>query len=237
MRLSNLCIDKPVFATVISLVLILFGVLGFNFLTVSYMPDQFRPHMYVFVKYPGASAELVERTITDKIENALAATPNLEYMHSKSTYNSSEVELNFKNISRTDFLTVQSDVIREVSEINDLPVAASKPEVGGGGSSNFIIAYDLYDSHMTAVEAANYIKQYVVKPLQRVPGVGQVHVQGFTTALRIAVDPRKLSAYGLTIGDVLSVLKNNNVSFSVGSIINQSQQIPISAQVRLPSLS
>ena len=236
MKLASFCIDKPVFASVLSLVLVLFGILGFSFLSVRYMPETFRPHMRIQVTYPGASAELMEQTITDKIENALAATPNLEDMSSDSHPGKTEINLHFSDISQEQFLSVQADVIREVSEIDDLPQAANKPSISNSSDDNFVMAYDLYDPNMTPVELASFLTNTVAKSLQRVPGVGFVQVDAFNSALRVEVAPKKLSAFNLTINDVLSALKDNNVSFSVGNILSKTQQIPIDAKVSLTSI-
>ena len=237
MKLSIFCIEKPVFATVISLVLILFGVLGLSFLPVRYMPQEFHPHLRIQVDYPGASPELVEQTVTDVLENALSGTSDIQYMSSSSTQGKSQIDMRFNDMSQADFLSIQSQVIREIAEIDNLPLAADKPEIDTNGDSDFIMSYDLYDPNMTQVEISDYMQQNVARALQRVPGVGEVDVESFTSALRIAVDPVKLSALGLSINDVLNALSNNNVSFSVGEMINSNQEIPINAEVLLPNLT
>jgi multidrug efflux pump len=236
MKLASFCIDRPVFASVLSLVLVLFGILGFSFLSVRYMPQTFRPHMRVQVTYPGASAELMEQSITDKIENALASTPNLEDMDSNSTQGQTQINLHFSDITQEQFLSVQADVIREVSEIDDLPQAANKPSISNSSDDNFVMVYDLYDPNMTPVELSGFLSNTLAKSLQRIPGVGNVQVDAFDSALRVDVSPQKLSAYNLTINDVLQALKDNNVAFSVGYILNKTQQIPIDAKVSLTSI-
>jgi len=236
MNLASFCIERPVFASVLSLVLVLFGILGLSFLSMRYMPETFRPHMRIQVTYPGASAELMEQSVTDKIENALTATPNLEGMSSNSQQGKSQVDLHFSDITQAQFLSVQADVIREISEIDDLPKAADKPSISNSSNDNFVMAYDLYDPNMTPVELSSFLTNTVTKSLQRIPGVGSVQVDAFNSALRIEISPKKLAAFHLTVNDVLQALTDNNVSFSLGYILNKTQQIPIYAKASLTSI-
>ena len=236
MRLSQLCIDRPVLATVLSLVLVVFGILGFNYLTVRYEPKVFEPHLDVSVGYPGASAALMEQQVTDKLEGALAGLSDVETMTSFSTQGSTDIELNFGNISEAEFVDDQAEAERLVSSVSGLPEAASQPEVSGHDNENFIAAYGFYDPSYTDLEMTDFINQNVVTQLNRVPGVGGVNVNGGTPVLRIAVNPQKLALYGLTINDLVQALENNNASFSAGSIVNQDQVITINAQSPLASV-
>ena len=132
MKLSQLCIDRPVLATVLSLIIIVLGLLGYQQLEIRFIPKVFHPHLNIITTYNGASAALVERTITDKLENALAGTPNLDSMHSVSQEGWSRISLNFKTVSQEEFILAQSQVLQQISSIT-LPPAADKPKLRSGG--------------------------------------------------------------------------------------------------------
>lgn len=240
MRLSEFCIKRPVFTIVIALVLVLFGILGYSYLHMRYMPKVFKPTVIIDTSYPGASAKLVGQSVTDVLEPILAQTPDLDYMHSKTSEGRSHIALYFKAISKQNFMLAFSQVQREVAQrAIELPQGVQTPmlTMGGFSAGNFLMAISITDANMSAASLHSYVHQHFAMQLQHLPGVSTVFMSGFSTILRVAVNPQKLAAYHISLSQLEQVLDDNNARFPVGQIINKTQQIPINAVVPMNSIA
>ena len=235
MKLSQLCIERPVLATVLSLLIIVLGLLGYQQLEIRFIPKVFHPHLNIITTYNGASAALVERTVTDKLENALAGTPNLDSMHSVSQEGWSRISLNFKTVSQEQFILAQSQVLQQISSIT-LPPAADKPKLRSGGEENFVMMFGFSDQHMSSLEVGNYVNQNILKQLQQVPGVAEIQLMARPPAMRISLKPLVMAKKRITVTQVLQALDANNVSVPAGDLVNQDQVIPVNANLKLTNV-
>jgi len=236
MRLTHLCIERPVFATVLSLVLIILGVMSYTRLPIQFAPTVFEPHLNIQVNYPGASAELMEETVVQPLENSLAQTPNLTMMHSSSFSESSSIHLVFKSLSKEDFLMAQSQVMQEIGEV-DLPTGVSQPKIYSGGETWPEMFVSVSDYKKDNIALADYVQNNFVKPLQHIPGVALVSVNAETPALRLTLHPLEMARLGVTVAQLKQVMQENNLSVPLGYLVSQDQEIPLNATLTLPTVT
>lgn len=235
MKLSQICIQRPVFAAVLSLVLILIGVMSYQRLQFRFDPFVYEPHITVKVQYTGASAATVEQTVIQPIEDALAKTANLRMMKSDSEQGWGNVDLSFKAISKEDFLSAQSQVLQELSRVS-LPDGASKPFLVMGSNNMPILLVGITDKNKTNIALADYVKNNVLKTLQHVPGVASVGFDAFNPALRITLNPAAMAKLDISVSDLKQTLKDNNVSVPLGQLISNTQVFPVNATLTLPNV-
>lgn len=235
MKFSQVCIKRPVFTVVLSLILIIFGVLSFQLLQVRFQPLVFRPHLIVQTHFHGASPAMVEQTITQPLESNLVATPNLDMMRSNSSQNMSQIFLDFGSLTEEQFIVAQSQVMEEISE-TELPQSADKPEVRVASDNNELMDIGLTNPNMTMLQLVDFANSFIVNRLEQIPGIVQVGVNSPDQALNISLQPTKMAALGITVGDVEQALENNNTSFSAGQLFTLSQTIPVNASISLPDI-
>lgn len=235
MRLTHFCIERPVFACVLSLVLIVIGVMSFERLQLRFNPETFEPHLRISVQYTGASAALIEQTVVEPLENALSQTPNLKVMRSQSYPQWANVNLSFKSISKEDFLQAQSQVLQAVSHVR-LPDGASKPTIRTRNDTWPIIFVAVSDKNKNEIALSDYVSNTIVKPLEHIPGVASVSVNELTPALRITLRPIQMAKYGISIKMLKQVLEDNDVSTPLGYILSSTQSIPLNASISLPDV-
>ena len=236
MKFSQVCIERPVFTTVLSLVLILIGLLGFSQLSVRFQPYYFKPHLTIFVNYPGASSETVELNLTQPLENALNATTGLTQITSSSTTGQSQISLSFKNLNQTQFVTAQSQVLQEIASVR-LPQNVQQPRIYQSNSSNFTFLVAITNPSMSRVDLNNYVNNILATRLQTVSGVGNINFWTDTSTLVIALNPGKMAALNITPEQVTTALENNNQSLPVGQVITTSQYIQVNANLTLPDVA
>tara|TARA_A100001015_G_scaffold320602_1_gene447588 strand:- start:1342 stop:3117 length:1776 start_codon:yes stop_codon:yes gene_type:complete len=232
MRLPVLSIEKPVFATVLNLIILLLGFLCCILLPLRYQPKIFSPGLIIITQYPGASAEVVEKAITDKLEANLATVPNLDTMKSNSSNGSSRIILKFKDISQSDFLTVQSRVLQAIAETSrNLPNNVVPKVRSGGDNDNQIYLYGFSSKVMSPREVTDYLQNNVVNMLSKIPGVSQAEVWGPAGAVRVNIKPNQLARYNITIPELITILNDNNKNEALGDIITNSQDITINSSM------
>lgn len=238
MILSDLSIKRPVFATVLSLLLIAFGIISFDRLPLREYPNIDPPIVTVSVSYPGASASIVETRITELIEDRIAGVQGIRYISSSSSDGQSRVTMEF-NIER-DIDDAANDVRERVSGILDnLPEEADPPEVQKVDSSDdVIIWFNLESETMTVPELTDYADRYLVDQFSVVNGVSTVRIGGQQSyAMRIWIDRNELAARGLTVSDIESALRSENVELPAGDVESEDQQftVRIERTFRLPA--
>ncbi len=217
--LSKFFLKRPVFAWVIAIAIMAFGVLGIKFLPVSQYPELAPPMISVEAFYPGASSETVESTVTQIIEQKLTGLDRLWYMSAKSSSSGqSRIELTFAPGTDPDIAwsKVQNKVQLATS---NLPELVQKQGVRVSKSTrNFLLIVGLVstDAKYSGEDLRDYAKSNIEKILARVPGVGEVEVFGTEYAMRVWLNPDRLIKYNLTVEDVLSALKTYNVEVSAG---------------------
>lgn len=219
MRLSDISIERPVFATVLSLLLIVLGLMSYSRLTLRELPAIDPPVVSVDVAYPGASASVVETRITQILEDAVAGIEGIETLQSRSVNGRSTVTIEF-TLER-DIEAAANDVRDAVSRVLDrMPEEADPPEVEKADSDSEVIMWlNMSSSRMDTLQLTDYADRYVVDRLSALNGVSQVRVGGQQRyAMRIWLDRDALAARGLTAGDVERALRAENIELPAGRI-------------------
>jgi hydrophobe/amphiphile efflux-1 (HAE1) family protein len=223
-RLSHMFIDRPIFATVLSVFVTLIGLGALAVLPVAQYPEIVPPTVQITTTYPGASAETVSKTVATPLEQEINGVENMLYMSSQSTGDGKlTVTVTFRigtDLNVAQMLTqnrVQDALPRLPEDVQRLGVQVRK------ATPNILLAVHLYspDSSRDVLYISNYATLHVKDVLARLPGVGDVQIIGGREyAMRIWLDPDKVAAHNLSAGEVLAALRAQNVQVSAG-ILNQ----------------
>jgi HAE1 family hydrophobic/amphiphilic exporter-1 len=217
--LSRFFLDRPVFAWVVAIILMVGGGLAIHTLPVSQYPPIAPPSIAITAFYPGASAETVENSVTQIIEQKMTGFESMLYLSSSSdSAGNSRIELTFA--AGTDPDVAWSQVQNKLQlALANLPQVVQKQGVKVGKSTkNYLMALALVSEHgdLDANDLRDYAKASLEKVLSRVPGVGEVEEYGGEYSMRIWLNPDKLTEYQLTVQDVLAALQAYNVEVSAG---------------------
>jgi multidrug efflux pump len=219
--MSKFFIDRPIFAWVIAIVLMMFGTLAVVTLPVAQYPSIAPPAVAISVIYPGASADTVQSTVVQVIEQQLSGLDHLLYFSSESDKDGSmTITLNFEQGTNPDIAQVQ------VQNKLTLATPLLPPEVQQQGirvaksTRNFLLVVGFVsdDGSMGSGEIADYIASNVQDPLSRTAGVGDYQLFGSQGAMRLWLDPAKLNNYGLTPVDVSNAISAQNVQIASGEL-------------------
>jgi multidrug efflux pump len=218
-RISDLSIKRPVFAAVMSLMLIVLGVMSFTRLTLRELPAIDPPIVSVEVEYTGASAAVVESRITQVLEDALSGIEGIETIEARSTNGRSDISIEFKPTREIE--AAANDVRDAVSRVQDrMPDEARPPEISKVESdADVIIWLNMSSSTMDTLQLSDYAERYVKDRLSTIDGVAQVRIGGQQRyAMRIWLDSDQLGARRLTVGDVEAALERENVELPAGRL-------------------
>jgi multidrug efflux pump len=219
--MSGFFIERPIFAWVIAIVIMLAGALSIMSLPVAQYPSIAPPAVAVSATYPGADAETVESSVTQVIEQQFTGLDHLLYFSSVSTSNG-QVTITATFLAGTDPDIAEVQVQNKVQQATAL--LPTEVQVQGvtvtKSQSSFLLILTLYDDtgHYSSLDLSDYITSKLEDPLSRVNGVGQVQVFGGEHAIRIWLDPFKLNKYKLTVSDVRAAVTAQNVQVSGGQI-------------------
>ncbi len=230
MFLTDISIKRPVFATVMSIVLVIFGLVIFNKIAVRELPDIDPSIVTVRTLYKGASAEIVDSQITQKIEDIVGGTPGLATIDSKSEDGRSVVRMEFEPGVSVDEAT--NDIRDRVSRIIDfLPDNAGRPEIFKTSEGNTITIWlRLRSQNLSDLDLSDYASRYLKDYFASVDGVGQIILAGEKEiSLRIWINPSALSARDLTVADIENALLKENVEFPSGRL--ESKRIDLTLKV------
>lgn len=219
MILSDISVKRPVFAAVISLLLVAFGLVSFERLSLREYPDIDPPIVTVEVNYPGAPANIVETRITELVEERISGIKGIESIESSSSDGRSSVTIEF-SIER-DIDAAANDVRDRVSGIADkLPEESDPPEVQKvDGNDEVILWQNLASDRMSVPELTDYANRYLVDQYATVNGVARVRVGGgMSYVMRIWLDRKALAAHDLSISDIESALRSENIELPAGSL-------------------
>lgn len=228
MKLSDISIKRPVFATVISLLLIVLGVMAFSRLTLRELPAIDPPVVSVEVTYPGASAAVVETRITQILEDALAGIEGINTIESRSSSGRSNISIEF-NLTR-DIEAAANDVRSSVSRVLDrLPEEANPPEVEKvEADADVILWLNMRSANMDTLQLSDYAERYIVDRLSSIDGVAQVRIGGQQRyAMRIWLDRDAMAARGITAGDIETALRAQNVELPAGRIESETRDFTL----------
>ena len=228
MVLSDVSITRPVFASVMSLLLIAFGLVAFDRLPLREYPDIDPPVVSVETIYPGAAANVIESRITQVIEDRLAGVEGIRFMESTSEDGRSAITIEF-DVSR-DLDGAANDVRDRVSTVlADLPDEADPPEIQKVDSNDDVIMWlNLVSDRMTVPELSDYARRYLVDRFSVLDGVARVRVGGGQTfAMRIWLDRKALAARNLSVADVEKALREENLELPAGSLDSVDRQFTV----------
>ena len=219
MKLSDVAIRRPVFATVLSLLLIVLGTIAFVRLPLRELPNIDPPIVSIETGYPGASAAVVETRITQILEDAVSGIEGVETLQSNSRNGRSNITIEF-TLAR-DIEGAANDVRDAVSRVADrMPEEADPPQVAKvEGDADVILWFNLRSDRLDELALTDYAERYVVDRLSSIDGVAQVRIGGSQRyAMRIWLDRAALAARGLTVNDVEQALRRENVELPAGRI-------------------
>jgi multidrug efflux pump len=219
MIISDTAVRRPVFATVISLLLIAFGLIAFDRLPLREYPDIDPPIVGIETIYRGAAAAVVETRITEVIEERIAGVEGIEFIQSSSQDGRSTITVQFTTGRDVD--AAANDIRDRVSSIlSSLPVEADPPEIRKVDSNESVIMWlNLVSDRMTVPELTDYAQRYLVDRFSVLDGVARVFVGGQQRyAMRIWLDRKELAARQLTVNDVENALRANNVELPAGEV-------------------
>ncbi len=218
MKLSEVCIEQPVLAIVLSLLLAVVGVMGFLRLEVLFFPKQVMPIVTISTSYEGASADLMESQVTQVIETQLAGVDGIKYISSSSSTSSSNITIQFYLGGD---LEAQAAQVRDkvADSVQDLPADADTPVVSVGEDGSMLMGIAFTDDKKKALDIRDYLMQFVRPMLQQLQGVGAVGVKGSTNyAMRIWLNAEKMAGMGVSVSDVKTAVGTNNIYFPAGSL-------------------
>src|SRR5438067_7331198 len=219
--MAKFFIDRPVFAWVIALFILVIGSVSITKLPVAQYPTVAPPTIVITATYPGASAQTLEDTVLSIIEQEMNGSPGLIYMESVAQANGTgSLTLSFESGTNADL--AQVDVQNRLSRAAPrLPAAVTQQGVRvDKARSNFLLFTILSSDtgEYDPVALGDYASRVVLPELQRVPGVGQAQLFGTERAMRIWIDPAKLVAFNLSANDVNAAIRAQNAQVSAGSI-------------------
>jgi hydrophobe/amphiphile efflux-1 (HAE1) family protein len=217
--LSRFFLDRPVFAWVIAIVLMVLGCLSIHYLPISQYPPIAPPSIAISAVYPGASAETVENSVTQIIEQKMTGFDDLLYLSATSdSAGMSRIELTFKPGTDPDLAWAKVQNKLQLAQ-SSLPSSVQQAGISVNKSTrNFLIIVGLVseDGSMDGKDLRDYAQSNLEKVLSRIPGVGEVMNFGSQYSMRIWVNPEKLTNYSLTFTDVTQALQAYNVEISAG---------------------
>ena len=236
MNLSELSIKRPVFAVVCSIVIIIFGAIGYSFLGIREYPAIDPPVVNVRTSYVGANAEIIEQQITEPLEKAVNGVEGVKNITSSSSQGSSNITVEFE--LSVDLERAANDVREKVSQVSgrlpqdiDAPPTVAKQD----SDSDPIVFMQMQSNKRSLLELSDLAENIVQERLQTISGVSGVNVFGQRPAMRIWFDPIKLSAYKLTIQDVKTALDRENIELPGGKVRGDVTELTVKAYGKLTS--
>ncbi|MBU4609821.1 efflux RND transporter permease subunit [Achromobacter sp. GG226] len=234
MILSDTCIKRPVFATVLSLVVVLIGLISYQRLTVREYPQIDEPVVSVSTTYPGAAADVIESQVTKPLEDSISGIEGVELMTSTSRAERSNINVRFR-LSR-DPDAAAAEVRDRVSRARrSLPDEVDEPVIAKVEADSQPIIYIAVESgSMSQIETSDYLNRYVRPRLSVLPGAAEVRIFGERLpSMRIDLDRAKLAAYRLTVQDVETALRTQNVEIPAGRIESRAREFSVVADTGL----
>ena len=235
MTISDIALKRPIGSIVLSLIIILMGVVGFNFLAVRLYPAIDPPIISVQTSYTGANDEIIESQITEPLEKAINGIEGVKSISSQSAIGSSNITVEFElgadlEKAANDVRDKVSQGMRSLPQDIDAPPTVTKADANGDP----IIMLTVQSSNMSAIELSDYAETVLQEKLQTIPGVSAVTIYGQQRpAMRLWFDPAKMSAYKLTPADVNTSLQKENVEMPGGKIRGNSTELTVKTFGRL----
>lgn len=228
------CIRRPVFATVLSLILVLVGLVSYQRLTVREFPNIDEPVVSVSTTYPGASAAIIESQVTQILEGSISGIEGIDVLESSSRSETSRITVRFRREINAD--NAASDVRDRVSRVRGrLPNEIQEPVIAKVEADAQAIMFLVFTSpKLTALEISDYIDRYIVDRLKTLTGVADIQIYGERRyAMRIYIDRERLAAFNLTVQDIEDALRAQNAEIPSGRIESVDREFPVLSRTGL----
>jgi multidrug efflux pump len=238
MDLAELSVKRPVLVTVFSIIIVLFGLIGFKFLGVREFPSVDPPIITVRTNYTGANADVIQSQITEPLEKAINGIDGIRTLYSASNLGSSVITVEFNLSSNleaaaNDVRDKVSQAIRQLPQDIDAPPVVSKADA----NSDAIISMTLKSDTRSLLEVSDYAENVLAQNLQTISGVSGVQIWGQRRyAMRIRLWTDKLAAYGLTPLDIKTALNKENVELPAGKIEGNTMELTVNTIGRLSTV-
>ena len=243
--MAHFFIDRPIFAWVIAIVIMLGGLLALNTLPVSQYPTIAPPSVSIRAEYPGANATTVEDTVTKVIEQNMIGLDGYMYMTSTSnSYGQSEIRITFEPGTNPDIAQVQVQNKLQQCQ-SQLPQVVQTSGIDVKKSTNsFLMVVGLIsdDPNTKQIDLSDFANSTMKEPISRIEGVGDITVFGSEYSMRVWIDPDKINNVNISVGEILNAIKTQNAQITYGSIgsepvrTGQMYSYTISGQSRLTSV-
>ncbi|HMH34877.1 MAG TPA: efflux RND transporter permease subunit [Puia sp.] len=237
MNISELSLKRPVLATVMNLMIILFGIVGFTFLAVRDYPAIDPPIITISTSYTGANPDIIESQITEPLEKQVNGIPGIRTITSSSSLGSSQITVEF-NLG-IDLEAAASDVRDKVGQATrSLPLDIDAPPVvsKADANSDFIMILAIQSRTKSLLDLSDYSENVLQQQLQTINEVSSVNIFGQKRySMRIWIDPDRMNAYGVTFSDIRNTLNSENVELPPGKIYGNNTEMTIRTLGRLTS--
>lgn len=229
MNLSTLSIKRPVLTIVMNVSIILFGIIGYTYLGVREFPSIDPAQVSVRTNYAGANADIIESQITEPLEKAINSIDGIRNLTSSSVQGSSSISIEFdldKNleVAANDVRDKVSRAVRNLPEDLDAPPVVSKSDA----DAQRILSMTVQSDGKNILELSDYAENVLAQRIETIPGVSSVQIWGQRKyAMRLWIDPLKLSSYGLTVADVRRALLAQNVELPSGKLTGDNTELTV----------
>ncbi|MBS1765200.1 MAG: efflux RND transporter permease subunit [Bacteroidetes bacterium] len=235
MNISSVSINRPVLAIVMSLLIMIFGIIGFNYLGVREFPSIDPPIISVRTSYAGANADVIKSQITEPLEKAINGIAGIRNISSTSAQGISNITVEFNldadlEAAANDVRDKVSQALRQLPQDIDAPPVVSKADA----NSDAIISLTIQSDTKNQLQVSDFAENVIAERLQTIPGVSSVQIWGQKKyAMRIWMDPARLAAFRLTPLDVLNALNNENVELPAGKLAGNKTELIVNTYGKL----
>lgn len=236
MRLPELSVRRPVFTTMLTLIVVILGIVSFDRLKTDLLPEIELPTLSIRTGFEGASPEIMERQVSQIIEEIVGTVPGVEEITSESSEGWSNVRVSFA--WGTDINTAAVDMRAKLEdEINELPDDITGPRVNKFDIASFPIVIIGVSSNLDPVELTRIVNEQIRYRFARVPGVAQVDLWGgYDRQLRIELDPDRVNSIGISLDQILRALRNANLDLPAGQIEEGRFEVTLRAPAQFQSV-
>ncbi len=236
MNLPGFSVRRPVFTTMITLIVVIMGIFSLDRLKIDLLPSIELPTISIRTNYDGASPEVMERLVTQVIEEIVGTVPGVVEMTSQSSEGSSTVRVTFSWGTDVDMAALDVQAKLE-DEINELPDDVGRPRVNKWDIAGFPVVILGISSNLDPVELTELVENQVRYRFGRVPGVAQVDLfGGFNREVRIELDPDRIKALRLPLNQVLQSIRDANIDLPTGKIVQGRYEVTLRAPAEFTSL-
>lgn len=235
MNISELSLRRPILATVMNILIVLFGIVGYTFLAVRDYPAIDPPTINVRTAYAGANSDIIETQITEPLEKVINGIPGIRSIISSSTVGQSNITVEFNvgenlEASANDVRDKVGQAVRNLPQDIDAPPVVTKSDA----NSDFIILMSIQSHNKSLLELSDYAENVLQEKLQTIPEVSAVNIIGQKKpSMRIWVNPDKMNAYNISFSDIRTSLDKENVEIPSGKLYGQTTELTIRALGKL----